>query len=429
MKLVYTSLTHGYDLLKAPVIPPDDNTALVAVVVYRSNENIEEIRNYYEVPLMRWRIVYVKISPEENGVLAQRRIKFDPWMVGSLAGVEWKHAWYVDASYLIQGAYLSGNHKSPGDMIDIFTEAIDREWDVCLQEHPKRTNVFDELDRLVEIGKFTSDHKSVFLEYAGGKPVVESLYQMGSFFVNNTSRAKEFFGLVLDGVVEMHVKGLPIRDQLVVPFVMTSLISPVNVTVMNHESFHIMLEGGAHSLGHEFDIKFCVPYSLEKDLGKEYNDFFSGLKENEFGVAMDMDSLFTDSRAGRRVYETIVSNPGFDIYIPVTNHVNNVNQCAFGEIVDANDLDHHSKVESLLWKIVGTKVTEWTKDMGIPAGLFMCMKRSTWSKVKFMPGLKGVDWDFFTRAQEMGLRIGLMNGIYIYHWHRGKKDASWDHLS
>jgi Na+-translocating ferredoxin:NAD+ oxidoreductase RnfG subunit len=68
----------------------------------------------------------------------------------------------------------------------------------------------------------------------------------------------------------------------------------------------------------------------------------------------------------------------------------------------------------------GTKVLDMTDNTPMSGHLILLQKK-TWSKIgKFKEDmLVGFDNEIHYSVKREGLKIGLMTGIYLYHWYRG----------
>ena len=62
------------------------------------------------------------------------------------------------------------------------------------------------------------------------------------------------------------------------------------------------------------------------------------------------------------------------------------------------------------------------------SGVMIMAQKKTIKDTPFKEeGMLGVDNSFHKDLQAKGLKIGLMKGLYIYHWHRGGANTT-DHL-
>ena len=59
------------------------------------------------------------------------------------------------------------------------------------------------------------------------------------------------------------------------------------------------------------------------------------------------------------------------------------------------------------------------------SGFLMVLKRKVWEEVKYSENLQllHVDWDFSKRLEAKGYSIGLMKGVYVFHYYRLKEGA------
>jgi hypothetical protein len=52
------------------------------------------------------------------------------------------------------------------------------------------------------------------------------------------------------------------------------------------------------------------------------------------------------------------------------------------------------------------------------AGFFMAFQYKTWKKIKFTENSLAFDSLFSMRVKEMGLKIGLIKSLYVFHSYR-----------
>lgn len=169
-----------------------------------------------------------------------------------------------------------------------------------------------------------------------------------------------------------------------------------------------------------------VPVDFEKNLGKAYNECASLVTDPETWLLYkDGDVCFLNPDWMKIIKESIEANPQYDVFTCLTNRVGNPVQCYEGKISDDPDILNHEATASKLAKEKRTEVTE-TKH--VISGHVMIFQKKLIDKIgKFSNGLLGVDTDFSRAVFRHGKRIGIMQGLYCFHYYRfrnGRHDKS-----
>ena len=64
------------------------------------------------------------------------------------------------------------------------------------------------------------------------------------------------------------------------------------------------------------------------------------------------------------------------------------------------------------------------------SGVMILISKKTWKSIgKFTENrMLGIDNDIHKKVRQNGLRVGLMKGIYLYHWYRNGNINNKEHL-
>lgn len=168
-------------------------------------------------------------------------------------------------------------------------------------------------------------------------------------------------------------------------------------------------------------IYYSTPYDTLKNVGKYYNDFMELLPSDDcWAVFTDGDAMFTTYDYGH-IVEAAIETYGEDypLMTCVTNRLGRKEQTIAGTW-NSDDMPFHRNIGETLkddWLSEVDDITHW-KPIG---GVMLAINKGAWEKVgKFKEdGMLGVDNDIFTKIKQAGMRVGLMKGIYLYHWYRG----------
>jgi hypothetical protein len=159
---------------------------------------------------------------------------------------------------------------------------------------------------------------------------------------------------------------------------------------------------------------FVTPYRLDKNLGKAYNDIMR--MSDETVCFIDGDTMFLTPDFGhliddyhRRFPETVLTCR--------TNRIHPLSKQLDGK------MDEECDVRKLLCKAEERKrlrtVTE-IKPGEAMSGLLMVVPKKVWHHVPFKEtgGCLGVDSQFRKDLHSNGIKIYIMDGIFIFHQYR-----------
>jgi glycosyltransferase involved in cell wall biosynthesis len=155
-----------------------------------------------------------------------------------------------------------------------------------------------------------------------------------------------------------------------------------------------------------------------KDLGAAYNRYMNLLpNDNDWACFIDHDAMWTTQDWFKRLGEIIAANPAYGLLTACTNRVGN-NEQKIATVDISSDMLFHRKIGSRLQIQEGLKIKDVTDTHRI-SGVVMLVKKSVWKAAGgFKGGFLGVDNDFHSRVVKAGSKVGVMRGIYVYHWYR-----------
>lgn len=165
-------------------------------------------------------------------------------------------------------------------------------------------------------------------------------------------------------------------------------------------------------------VKIITPYSVEKNLGKAYNEEISRLKENEWACLCDIDICFLTPDAGVILEQYAMRFPDAGILTCYTNRVSPLShmQLLSGTVDNSSDIKGHmilaEKQKRFLYQ-----ATEIKRDI---SGMLMMISRRFWEQFKFREDLKclGVDTEYNRQIRMAGKTIYRMDGLYVFHIYR-----------
>jgi hypothetical protein len=172
-----------------------------------------------------------------------------------------------------------------------------------------------------------------------------------------------------------------------------------------------------HEPPKRFNIWYSNPYSVDKNFGGAINAFCSIVPNDEdWIVIQDGDMLYPRSDWGTVVYDTLKTCPAdFGLIGCYTNRLKGTHQLYKGKFSEDHNVLNHHKI-STLEEFNTVKVSETSSV----AGVFMAFKKKTWKRCGgFAENVHTFDTDFNQRVKAVGLKVGLMKGLYVYHFYRG----------
>jgi GT2 family glycosyltransferase len=167
-------------------------------------------------------------------------------------------------------------------------------------------------------------------------------------------------------------------------------------------------------------VHIVKPYSLEKNLGKAYNEAMALIPDGDWACLMDYDTMFLTPDCGKILHEYVNWNPTAGIFTCFTNRIHPLanDQLLDGECSENTCMQYHVE-RAYNQKRFLFKATELKKQI---SGFLMMISKKTWSEHKFSEEGKclGVDNDFSLRVLESGKSILRMDGVYVLHLYRLK---------
>jgi GT2 family glycosyltransferase len=180
-------------------------------------------------------------------------------------------------------------------------------------------------------------------------------------------------------------------------------------------------------------IYYSVPYSIEKNLGKYYNDFMRMLpSDDDYGCFVDGDTMFTTTNYGHIINDVVNENPDVGCFTCYTNRIGCKWQVAPGVDQDTNDMNYHRNFGLSLQTIFGSECEDMTdvSNKEVLSGHLMLLKKSVWKKIGGFAekGMLGIDNDLHWKIKKNNEKVYIMKGIYIFHWYRWPDPKNKSHL-
>ena len=310
--------------------------------------------------------------------------------------------------------YIDGNMQIKGDLNRFLRTYYKGGFLTC--SHPVRRTVEEEVRACIKFGKDGAEslqNTCKQLKEITGMKATNILYESG-FIVRDYSEATQTLCYAWWAMID----GGTHRDQISLPFAAHYTgVWPKTVTTNIRNGILKIHKHKTHRNPAEFGIYYSNPFSIEKNIGKAYNQFCKLVpNDDDWIVLQDGDILYLTPDWGKRIYDSLKKDGDkYGLISCYTNRLSSSSQLHNGRRSDNHDIAHHARIADS-YNQIGVKEHRAT---GI-AGLFMAFKKSTWLKVGgFAEDSISFDTDFSQRVRRQNMKIGLMTNLYVYHWYRG----------
>jgi GT2 family glycosyltransferase len=140
--------------------------------------------------------------------------------------------------------------------------------------------------------------------------------------------------------------------------------------------------------------------------------------DEDWACFLDHDAMFTTTDWFSQLEDIIAENPEYGLLSAITNRTGNTEQKVANIDYDNHDIRYHRSIGAMAQEQNRTTVTDVSKTRSI-SGVVMLVKKAVWRKAGgFASGFLAVDNDFHQRVVNVGGKVGIMKGVYVYHWYR-----------
>ena len=388
---IYTVVTGGYDTPKLPRhrIPGAD--------YFLITDGSETLPGY----------TTVKIEAGDSAVKAQRRAKILPW---EYLPKEYDVILYYDASYQITGNLRQFLHNYGGGL------------GIC--RHPARNCIYEEGKRILELNKATSEAVTEQLNAYRelGMPANYGLQESGILIRDNVEATKRLCTVWWDELsLYCH------RDQLGLPAAIFK--TGIQPNYLRRNLLHANFSNNPHKVVKVYRteqpkrIWYLQPYASDLMIGAEYNAQIRCVPDDDWICILDQDVIFLHPKTKAQIQEIVNSDPPYELLGCMLSRIGSGYQCPGGKISHNHDMLHHFKIAEQLHKEQYGVVTDHKRPI---AGALMLFPKSVWKKHPFYPNGPHFDSEFGFEVLKYG-KIGLMQGVYLYHFYRAYANGNPQH--
>ena len=168
-------------------------------------------------------------------------------------------------------------------------------------------------------------------------------------------------------------------------------------------------------MGEPLKIFYSNPFDLDKNIGKAYNEYLSSLNaaDDDWIVMQDGDILYLTPDWGKRIHDALsLDGDKFGLVGCYTNRLRSKHQLHNKEFSYDLDVKNHYDIAK---SYGGVGIEEIKLYI---AGFFMAFQYKTWKKIKFAENSLAFDSLFSMRVKELGLKVGLIRSLYVFHSYR-----------
>lgn len=169
-------------------------------------------------------------------------------------------------------------------------------------------------------------------------------------------------------------------------------------------------------------IAYC-PDQSNRNMGKELNKICSKYNDDDWIIFLDHDAIWTTDKWYQQIQAAIDTKDKVGMFTCMTNRVMNTEQLYRRKISENHDMSYHRKVGADLYKAHGSNYYHLTKGSPV-SGVVMIVNCGIMKKIKFreLDSPLGVDNYAHFDLVDAGYKVGLLKGLYVYHWYRGDKN-------
>lgn len=164
-------------------------------------------------------------------------------------------------------------------------------------------------------------------------------------------------------------------------------------------------------------IYYFAPFNSDKHIGKSHNEHCELVQNDDDWICItDSDVLFLLPDTKKQI-EAVISRHGenYKVYGCLTNRIASPHQrLGVPDLFDSTDIMIHKRMAKLCQDHY-TMVTETDKNI---AGFLMIFQKKTWNRYKFSDNSIRFDSEFTDKVKADGGRLGIMQGVYVFHDYR-----------
>lgn len=311
-----------------------------------------------------------------------------------------------------QTVYIDGSHQQKEDINELIDEHFSGSW--LLKIHPTRKCIYQEGEACIKLGKASADavRQQLTAYVAEGVPGDAGLYESGIMIRDNRP---EVNAICEDWFKE--VGKFTLRDQISLPVVLHRHgYTPQTIGARTLNRFFAIHK---HSGGHLPKIWHSTPFAVDKNIGRAYNEFCEAVPDEDWICLRDGDSMFLHPHWGKQLQDTILKHgQEYALLGCITNRLKSTRQLYGNAFSDDPDILNHKRIADELYSSKYDSVQNAGHEI---AGLLMLFPKATWKQTPFAENTIHFDSLFSQAVLRAGGKVGLMEGVYCFHFYRFDK--------
>jgi len=229
---------------------------------------------------------------------------------------------------------------------------------------------------------------------------------------------------------ENQVKMFSVHDELPVPYCIKE--TGVNIPIANSDiGLRFFAVNQNRLLPKTFGkpaptVHHITPGRADKNLGKAINDIVKVLPDEDWICFRDIDSFPLYHEEFFKQCQDIANEAKFDLVGCITNRIGLERQLYKGVISDNADILYHRQIAMNLFNQHGSDVSPTNQHLG---GLMLMFPKNLWISLGGFeegfivhPDGKYFDYHFCEKAKKSGAKLGIAQGIYLFHFYRFGSD-------
>ena len=170
-------------------------------------------------------------------------------------------------------------------------------------------------------------------------------------------------------------------------------------------------------------IWFFTPFSFNKKLFEAFDQYMNLVPDPEdWVVMMDGDTAFLLPNFGHQIKTYTEKYPDTGLFTCYASRCHYQCQVPTSANMNSDSILYHKKIANTQYSMLNGEVKEINRRI---AGHLMVMKKKTWLKIRDEvkstargKNILGVDTKISNAILKAGLKIRLMQGMYIFHYLR-----------
>ena len=163
------------------------------------------------------------------------------------------------------------------------------------------------------------------------------------------------------------------------------------------------------------------PKDKPGNLGWAYNNFMDLIPNDEDWVCfLDHDATFTTPNWYNQLEDIVEKHSDYGLFTCMMNRVGQKYHIPEGIDPDNHDIKYHRNIGKVLAENYYDDITSLNNVGGqYLSGVLILIKKGVWKQIEGCPnGFLGVDNEIHRRCVINNIKVGRMNGVYLYHWYR-----------